>query len=143
MYKDENTCITIRVINSNTGHVVRNEQILTHEKLIVVAKKYSTKDSIVVTSIDNVAYCFYINDEDNVIVIPNTDTIKNALSLFDDVLSGLYDNARDAFHIEMGRVMGLFQFIRDLDESKVDTFFNCIDDIWETRYYSRFLRREK
>lgn len=25
MYKYENTCITIRVINSNTGHVVRNE----------------------------------------------------------------------------------------------------------------------
>lgn len=63
MINEEKDDIQIYVINSNTGHVVRSECILTNESLITVAQGYATKDSIVVTSISEVFYCFYIKRE--------------------------------------------------------------------------------
>lgn len=140
MINEEKDDIQIYVINSNTGHVVRSECILTNESLITVAQGYATKDSIVVTSISDVFYCFYINREP---YFCGTKTNIELINFFKDVIGGLYDNARDSFHIQYGRVITLCQLINTANPSKYDTLLNCIDNIWEARYYSRCLRRGK
>lgn len=140
MFNEEKDNVQIYVINSNTGHVVRSERIVTNESLITVAKRYATKDSIVVASISNVFYCFYINRK-VYLCATTTDTVL--IDFFTEVIDGLYDNARDAFHIQYGRVATLCESINTVNPSKYDAILNCIDDIWETRYYSRFLRRGK
>lgn len=140
MINEEKDKVKIYVINSNTGYIVRSECILTNDSLITVAKRYSTKDSIVITSISNAFYCYYIRGKAYLCDATNYNVVIN---FFDDVLSGLYDNGRDAFHIEYGRVITMCKFVKTVVPSKYDTLLACIDDIWETRYYSRFLRRSK
>lgn len=132
--------VKVVVINSNTGHIVRSEALYTDESLLTIVQRYSTKDSIVTVSIDNTCYCFYIKDE---LYIFSTSISVELIEFFKDVLGGLYDNARDSFHIQWGRVATLCQQINDVDYSKYEVILNSIDDIWETRYYSRFLRRGK
>lgn len=132
--------VKVVVINSNTGHIVRSEALYTDESLLTIVQRYSTKDSIVTVSIDNTCYCFYIKDE---LYIFSTSISVELIEFFKDVLGGLYDNARDSFHIQWGRVATLCQQINDVDYSKYEDILNSIDDIWETRYYSRFLRRGK
>jgi hypothetical protein len=132
--------VKVVVINSNTGHIVRSEALYTDESLLTIVQRYSTKDSIVTASIDNTCYCFYIKDE---LYIFSTSISVELIEFFKDVLGGLYDNARDSFHIQWGRVATLCQQINDVCYSKYEAVLNCIDDIWETRYYSRFLRRGK
>lgn len=132
--------VKVVVINSNTGHIVRSEVLYTHESLLTIVQRYSTKDSIVTVSIDNTCYCFYIKDE---LYIFSTSISVELIEFFKDVLGGLYDNARDSFHIQWGRVATLCQQINDVDYSKYEVILNSIDNIWETRYYSRFLRRGK
>lgn len=136
---EEKNNVKIYVINSNTGHIVRSESIITNESLITIVMRYETKDSIVVASISNVFYCFYINRE---VYFYNVTFSTVLIDFFNDVLSGLYDNARDSFHIQYGRVAILCQVINE-KSSKYDVILSCIDNIWETRYYSRFLRRGK
>lgn len=140
MFNEEKDKVKIYVINSNTGHVVRSECILTNDSLITVAKRYTTKDSIVITLIHNSFYCFYISGE--AYFCESTKDIE-IINFFKDVLSGLYDNARDSFHIEYGRVLEICKFVKDVAPSKYDTLLSCIDNIWETRYYSRLLRGSK
>ena len=140
MINEENNNVRIHVINSNTGHIVRSEVICTCEPIITIVKRYSTKDSIVIASIDNFCHCFYIKDE---LYIFEVSSSVELIDFLKDVLGGLYDNARDSFHIQYGRVLTLSQFIKGVDHSKYEILLNCIDDIWETRYYSRFLRRGK
>lgn len=132
--------VKVVVINSNTGHIVRSEALYTDESLLTIVQRYSTKDSIVTTSIDNTCYCFYIKDE---LYIFSTSISVELIEFFKDVLGGLYDNARDSFHIQWGRVATLCQQINDVDYSKYEVILNSIDNIWGTRYYSRFLRRGK
>ena len=132
--------VKVVVINSNTGHIVRSEALYTDESLLTIVQMYSTKDSIVTVSIDNTCYCFYIKDE---LYIFSTSISAELIEFFKDVLGGLYDNARDSFHIQWGRVATLCQQINDVDYSKYEVILNSIDDIWGTRYYSRFLRRGK
>lgn len=132
--------VKVVVINSNTGHIVRSEVSYTSEFILTIVKRYRTKDSIVTASIDNTCYCFYIKDE---LYIFSTSISVELIEFFKDVLGGLYDNARDSFHIQWGRVATLCQQINDVDYSKYEVILNSIDDIWETRYYSRFLRRGK
>lgn len=132
--------VKVVVINSNTGHIVRSEVLYTDESLLTIVQMYSTKDSIVTVSIDNTCYCFYIKDE---LYIFSTSISAELIEFFKDVLGGLYDNARDSFHIQWGRVATLCQQINDVDYSKYEDILNSIDDIWGTRYYSRFLRRGK
>lgn len=140
MFNEGTNNVKIRVINSNTGHIVRSEVICTDEALLEIVKMYRTKDSIVIASIDNTCYCFYIKDE---LYIFSTSISVELIEFFKDVLGGLYDNARDSFHIQWGRVATLCQQINDVDYSKYEVILNSIDNIWETRYYSRFLRRGK
>lgn len=137
---EEISRVKVVVINSNTGHIVRSEVICTDESLLTIIKRYRTKDSIVIASLDNIYYCFYIKDESYIF---STSVSVELIEFFKDVLDGVYDNSRDSFHIQYGRVATLCQFIDNVDYSKYETILNCIDDIWETRYYSRFLRREK
>lgn len=139
MFNVEKEHVKIYVINSNTGHIVRSETLLTNEELITIAERYTTKDSIVITTVSNF-YCFCFTDGAYFCAVPKDILI---IDFFKEVLSGLYDNARDSFHIEYGRVATLWQPINDENISKYETLLNCIDDIWETRYYSRFLRRKK
>lgn len=135
---EEISSVKVVVVNSNTGHIVRSVALCTDEPLLTIVQMYSTKDSIVTASIDNTCYCFYIKDE---LYIFNTSISAELIEFFKDVLGGLYDNARDSFHIQWGRVATLCQQINDVDYSKYDVILNSIGDIWETRYYSRFLRR--
>lgn len=134
--------VKVVVINSNTGHIVRSEalSLYTDESLLTIVQRYSTKDSIVTVSIDNTCYCFYIKDE---LYIFSTSISVELIEFFKDVLGGLYDNARDSFHIQWGRVATLCQQINDVNYSKYEVILNSIDNIWGTRYYSRFLRRGK
>lgn len=132
--------VKVVVINSATGHIVRSEVLYTDESLLTIVQRYSTKDSIVTVSIDNTCYCFYIKDE---LYIFSTSISVELIEFFKDVLGGLYDNARDSFHIQWGRVATLCQQINDVDYSKYEVILNSIDNIWGTRYYSRFLRRGK
>lgn len=141
MINEEKRGVQIYVINSNTGKMIRSERIVTNESLITVAERYATKDSIVVTLMPDVLYCFYINRE--VYMCTNNKTIIELINFFKDVLCGLYDNARDSFHIEYGRVATICQYVNVADTSIYDVLLKCVDDIWETRYYSRFLRRGK
>lgn len=140
MFNEEKYNVRIFVINSNTGYIVRSETIFTNGSLITVAKRYATKDSIVITSISNAFYCYYIRGEAYLCDATNYNVVIN---FFDDVLMGLYDNARDSFHIEYGRVVTMCQYVINVDSCKYDVLLNCIDNIWGTRYYSRFLRRGK
>lgn len=135
MINEEKDNVRICVINSNTGHIVRTEIISTNDPLITVAKRYNTKDSIVVTLTPNSFYCFYISGE-AYFCEPTKDT--EIINFFIDIISGLYDNARDSFHIEYGRVVTMCQYVNNVDSHKYRVLLNCIDNIWETRYYSRY-----
>lgn len=141
MDKVLNDFVEVYVINENTGHIVRHAIVYTSEELLEKVKRYATKDSIVIASMDRFVYCFYIKREAYVVTITKTGASSKLINFFKDVLAGLYDNDRDAFYMEKGRVMTLFQFISDIDDSTVDVIINCLDDIWKTRYYSRFLRK--
>lgn len=145
MINEEKNNVRIYVINSNTGHLVRSETINTNEVLLELVERYYTNGSIVVASIDNNVYYFYIKGEHYAVIRNITPSNFELIELFKDVLGGLYDNARDAFHIQKGVVIGLFRgdLFKNVDGNSFDTLLNCIDDIWETRYYSRFLRRGK
>lgn len=136
MINEEKNTVKVYVINSNTGRIVRSEVFLTNEPLITIAERYITKDSIVIAVVSNF-YCFcftdgaYFCDATNDILI---------IDFFKEVLSGLYDNARDSFHIEYGRVATLWKPISGVDSSKYVELLNCINNIWETRYYPRFIK---
>lgn len=139
MFNEEKNNVKVYVINSNTGHIVRSEVFLTNEALITIADRYTTKDSIVITVASNF-YCFNFTDGAYICEATNDVLI---IDFFKEVLGGLYDNARDSFHIEYGRVATLWQPFNGEDRSKYETLLNCIDNIWETRYYSRFIKGEK
>ena len=115
------------------------EKFSENDELITIAERYITEDSIVITVISNF-YCFCFTDGAYFCVVPNDILI---IDFFKDVLGGLYDNARDSFHIEYGRVATLWQPFNGEDRGKYETLLECIYNIWETRYYSRFLRRGK
>lgn len=126
--------VKVVVINSNTGYIVRKEVICTGEPILKIVKRYATKDSIVNVSIDNIIHCFYIKSK---LYIFNASKSIELIGFFKDVLGGLYDNARDSFHIQYGRVATLY-LMNYVNYSKYNEILSCINDIWETRYYSRF-----
>lgn len=129
MLNEERRNVRIRVVNSNTGNIVRNEEILTSELLSRVACAFATKDSIVIALSADSFYYFYINGESYFCSVINDIEIIN---FFEDVLSGAYDYARDAYHIQYGRVMTLLQPRHD---PKYTELLTCINNIWSTRYY--------
>lgn len=129
MFNEERSCVRIRVVDSNTGEIIRSKEILSSELLSRIACKEVIKDSTVVVSSDNIFYCFYINGETYFCSVAHDSVIIN---LFEEVISGAYDYARDAYHIQYGRVIAL---LAPLYELKYTELLTCIDNIWNTRYY--------
>lgn len=141
MFNNVRCYVRIRVIDSNTGKIVRSEEILTDKALSKIACRFAIKESIIIaTRDDNSFYCFYINGELHYCSLINDSAIIN---FFEEVLSGLYDDARDSFHIKYGRVATLCQCIHGADSSKCDELLTCIDNLWNVRYYSRFIKKEE
>lgn len=141
MFNDGRRYVRIRLIDSNTGNIVISEEIWTDETLSKIARIFATKEYIVIaTRDDNSFYCFYISGEIYYCSLINDNAIIN---FFEEVLSGLYDNARDSFHIKYGRVSALCQCIDNTDSSKYDELLTCVDNLWNVRYYSRFIKRRK
>lgn len=141
MFNDGRRYVRIRLIDSNTGNIVLSEEILTDETLSKIARIFATKEYIVIaTRDDNSFYCFYISGKIYYCSLINDNAIIN---FFEEVLSGLYDNARDSFHIKYGRVSALCQCIDNTDSSKYDELLTCVDNLWNVRYYSRFIKRRK
>lgn len=141
MFNDGRRYVRIRLIDSNTGNIVISEEIWTDETLSKIARIFATKEYIVIaTRDDNSFYCFYISGEIYYCSLINDNAIIN---FFEEVLSGLYDNARDSFHIKYGRVSALCQYIDNTDSSKCDELLTCVDNLWNVRYYSRFIKKEE
>lgn len=141
MFNEARRYVRIRVIDSNTGNIVRSEEIFTDETLSRIACRFATKELIVIaTRDDNSFYCFYIRGESYYCAFSNDSAIIN---FFEEVISGLYDDARDSFHIKYGRVSTLCQCIDNTDSSKCDELLTCIDNLWNVRYYSRFIKKEE
>lgn len=126
---EERRNVRIRVVNSNTGNIVRSEEILTTELLSRIVCEFATKDSIVIASSENSFYYFYINSKSYFCSVINDSEIIN---FFEEVLSGVYDYARDAYHIQYGRVMTLLQSRHNPKYTELLTYIN---NIWNTRYY--------
>lgn len=140
MSKPENNFVDLCVINSNTGNIVRKELIISGYTLMGLAKKYATKESIVITSTDKRIYCVYAQGEFYEFTTTNSPYTIELIEFFNDVSLGLYDNARDAYHIRYGRVVTLLQFT---DECPFIDILECIDNIWNTRYYSKFIKNRR
>ena len=87
-----------------------------------------------------VFYCFYINGEPYFCAVLIDIEIIN---FFEEVLTGLYDDARDSFHIKYGRVSTLCQRNGIVASSKYDELLTCIDNLWNVRYYSKFIKKEE
>lgn len=137
MSKSEHNFVDVSVINSNTGNIVRKELIISSDTLMEVAKKYATKESIVITSIDKTVYCVYRHGEFYELTTINSPYTIELIEFFNDVSLGLYDYSRDAYHIRYGRVSTLLQFT---SECPFIDLLECIDSIWNTRYYSKFIK---
>jgi hypothetical protein len=129
MLNEERRNVRIRVIDSNAGAIVRSEEILSGESLSRIACRFAAKDTTVIASVYNSFYCYYINGDDFLCSAINDIEI---ISFFEEVLSGVYDYARDAYHIQYGRVIGLLQ---SRHNSKHTVLLACIDNIWNTRHY--------
>ncbi len=136
----EKSLIYIRVINNNTGYIVRSELVATSESLTEVIKRYVDKDYTVIASVDNIDYCLYIKGEFHKFTAQNYTSIVLFIDFLNDVLNGFYDNVRDAYHIYYGKVMTHFQFIDNTCHVDYTALLNCLDNIWETRYYHRFIK---
>ena len=136
MINEEKNNVYIYVINDNTGHICNHLSISTEKSVFDIAQKYESKDRTVLVKKYNDVYCFCIKGE-FYILTTNTVLNKVLLEFIDDVLAGLYDHARDAFHIEMGKVLTLFKFVLGTyDDSAIDIIINWLSNIWVTRYYS-------
>lgn len=134
MFNEARRYVRIRVIDSNTGKIVRSEEIFIDEALSKIVSRFATKEYIVIaTRDDNSFYCFYISGESYYCTPINDSAIIN---LFEEVLSGLYDFARDSFHIKYGRVATLCQYNDNADSSKCDELLTCVYNLWNVRYYT-------
>lgn len=132
MSKVKNNFLEVYVISENTGCIIRHVIVNISEPLLEKVKRYANEDSIVIASMNSSVYCFYIKGA-SYLITTNTPASFELIKLFKEVLSGVYDYARDAYHIEYGRVMTLFQV---LDDFNCIELLTCIDNIWNTRYYT-------
>lgn len=131
MSKAKNNFLEVYVISENTGLIIRHAIVNTPEPLLEKVKRYANEDSIVIASMNSSVYFFYIKGE-SYLITTNTPASFELIKIFKDVLLGVYDNARDAYHIQYGRVMALLQCSGEYYSVELLT---CIDNIWNTRYY--------
>ena len=123
----------IKIIDNNTGQLCGDITAVTEVSISRIAQEYATEDiTFLVQGAD--LFCLYWNGK----YFFKASMIKHCyLEFFNNVINGLYDNARDAYHIQYGRVMALLQSYGEPDTTELLT---CIDNIWETRYYSKFIK---
>lgn len=123
----------IKIIDNNTGCLQGDITVAIEMPIFSIVQEYVTEDiTILVQKTD--LFCLYWNGK----YFFKSSMIKYCyLEFFHNVINGLYDNARDAYHIQYGRVMTLLQSYGDFDATELLT---CIDNIWETRYYSKLSR---
>lgn len=57
------------------------------------------------------------------------------ISLYQDVNNGLYDYARDAFHVEIGK-LAMLLMLSDIENKESEEYkIEVLKGIWEARYY--------
>lgn len=122
----------IKIIDNNTGRLCGEITAVTEVPISSIVQDYISEDVTVLVCGDDL-FCLYWNDK----YFFKSSMISHCyLEFFYDVINGLYDNARDAYHIQYGRVIELLQSYGEHDTAEL---IMCIDNIWETRYYSRFI----
>lgn len=125
----------VTIIDDNTGRICKHISVITEVSIFDLAKEYISKDMTVLVKKESDGYCLYNKGEFYTLSTYTADRTE-LIEFFNDVLGGLYDVSRDGFHIQYGRVATLCQIIY-ADYSECEFVLNCIDDIWETRYYSK------
>ena len=123
----------IKIISNNTGLLCGEVTVVTEVPISSIVQEYATEDTTVLVRGDDL-FCLYCNDK----YFFKSSMIKHCyLEFFYNVINGLYDNARDTYHIQYGRVIELLQ---SYGEPDITELLTCIDNIWETRYYSKLSR---
>lgn len=123
----------IKIIDNNTGHLYGDITAVTEVSISSIVQDYILEDTTVLVCGAGL-FSLYWNGK----YFFKASMIKYCyLEFFNNVINGLYDNARDAYHIQYGRVMTLLQSYGEPDTTELLT---CIDNIWETRYYSKLSR---
>lgn len=118
----------IKIIDNNTGGLRGDITAVTEVSISSIVQDYISEDTTVLVRGDDL-FCLYWNDK----YFFKTSMLKHCyLEFFNNVINGLYDYARDAYHIQYGRVMELLYSYGEPDTIELLT---CIDNIWETRYY--------
>ena len=126
------SAFNIKIIDNNTGCLCGEVTAVTEVSISSIVQDYISEDATVLVCGDDL-FCLYWNDKS----FFKSSMLKHCyLEFFNNVIKGLYDNARDAYHIQYGRVMALLYSYGEPDTTELLT---CIDNIWETRYYSRFI----
>lgn len=126
----------IKIIDNNTGRLCGDITAITEVSISTIIQGYSSEDATVLVCGADL-FCLYWNCK----YFFKSSMINNCyLEFFHNVINGLYDNERDAYHIQYGRVMALLQSYGEPDTTELLT---CIDNIWGTRYYSRFIKEKK
>lgn len=120
----------IEIIN-NTGRLRAGITVVTELSISTITQDYVTEDATVLVCGADL-FCLYW---DGKYFFKSSMIKRSYLEFFHNVISGLYDNARDAYHIQYGRVMALLQSYGEPDTTELLT---CIDNIWKTRYYSNY-----
>lgn len=76
--------------------------------------------------------------EDNIVNSIN----ERYISLYQDVNNGLYDYARDAFHIEIGK-LAMLLMLSDIENKESEEYkIEVLQGIWEARYYKLAYKKE-
>ena len=122
----------IKIIDNNTGRLCGDITAVTELSVFSIAQEYAIENRTVLVIGDDL-FCLYWNDK---YFFKSSMNRHCYLEFFYDVINGLYDNARDAYHIQYGRVIELLQSQGEHDTAEL---IMCIDNIRETRYYSRFI----
>jgi hypothetical protein len=93
----------IKIISNNTGHLCGDITVVTEVLISSIIQDYATEDMTVLLCGADL-FCLYWNGK----YFFKSSMIKDCyLEFFNNVIKGLYDNARDAYHIQYGRVMAL------------------------------------
>ena len=64
------------------------------------------------------------------------------IAVLRDVNNGLYDYARDAFHIEIGK-LAMLLMLSDIENKDSEEYkIQVLQGIWEARYYNLSYKKE-
>lgn len=138
--QEENKAMKFYVyaFSAYTGRCVYASITRSTERIEVVADEYMSTNHFLVLVNSNVlnvcSLCF--SDKVYTLYIGSSKYRDRMLNLLYEVTCGLYDNARDAFNIEFGRVIELLTQT-DVDEQQEEDILHMIYSLWELRYKSK------